>query len=197
MAWLNEEYADEFAVLTTWLAALLPWSISWGSDPATQSLLVFFRLPIVDFQLRFPTEVTVDGQVIETTIPQRLAEQYGGIDLVANAHVVFPPSRLGAVDGTHSWAYLAWSVATVVFLIAFVLSLAMYWREDAVQARLPVEYATLTAGLFGVLAVLLGVATIGLFQAGGAYGTPIPIGVVLLGAFAVLLWRAERVPSTG
>ena len=101
-----------------------------------------------------------------------------------------------AVRAATGW----WGIALIViysFLIAFVLSLAMYWREDAVQARLPVEYATLTAGLFGVLAVLLGVATIGLFQAGGAYGTPIPIGVVLLGAFAVLLWRAERVPSTG
>lgn len=195
MAWIDEQYADEVAVVTTWIAAFLPWTVAYTGEAFQGSRIFFFRFPAFGLQLRFPLEVTADGRVLETNIPQRLAEQYGGFGVFGNLHVELAPLQMETGDGAAAIAYLLWTVATLVMVAAVVLSLAMYVREDDVRTRLPVEYPTLASITFGVLAVFLAGATAAFFLSDVAYGVPIPLGVVILAAFAVVLWRAEERPA--
>lgn len=195
MAWIDEAYAEEVAVLTTWLAAFLPWTVAYTGEAFQGSRIFFFRFPAFGLQLRFPVEVTADGRVLETNIPQRLAEQYGGFGVAGNLHLELAPLQVGTVDGAAATAYLLWTAATVVMVAAVVLSLAMYFREDFVRTRLPMGYPTLASVTFGVLTVLLAGATVAYYLSDIEYGTPIPLGVGILAAFAVVLWRAEEGPA--
>lgn len=195
MAWIKAEYAEEVAVVTTWLATFLPWSVSYTGDAPAESRLFFLRFPVFDLQVRFPTEVTVDGTVVDAGVPEMLAAEYGGVGLLGNVHVVLPPTRLGSVAGAAGTAYLLWTAAMVLTLALFVLSLAMYRREETVQAMVPLGYVRLTSIAFGLLTVLLAAATAMFSQSDGAYGSPVPVGVVLIGLFAIVLWRAGRNPE--
>lgn len=198
MAWIDEEYADEVAVVSTWLVTFLPWSVSYAAytgDNPVESLLVFLRFPVFELQARFPGEVTVEGQVVDAGIPETLAAKYGGIASIGSVHLGVPPLRLEAVEGTVLVAHALWSVAAVLTVGLFVLSLAMYLREDAVSDLLPVGYVRLTSIAFGVLTLVLVGATVAFALSDAGYGTPVPVGLPVIGAFAVLLWRAEQVPS--
>lgn len=197
MAWIKAEYADEFAVVTTWLAAVLPWSVAYTTEAPAQSWVFFFRFPIAGLQFRMPTEINVGDQVVDAGVPELLADAYGGIGLFGNLHLQVPPLQIGASDGALLAAHALWTLAAVITFIAVVLSVAMYRREDAVRARLPMGYAKLTSIVFGVLALLLAGATAAFAMADAPYGTPVPLGVVIVTAFAVVLWRAERVPASG
>lgn len=195
MAWIKAEYADEFAVVTTWLAAVLPWSVAYTTEAPAESWVFFVRFPVAGLQFRMPTEVSVGGQVVDAGVPERLAEAYGGIGLLGNLHLQVPPLQLGASEGALLAAHALWTLAAAITLLAVVLSVVMYLREDAVRARLPLGYAKLTSVVFAVLAVVLAGATAAFAMADAPYGTPIPLGVVILAAFAVVLWRVERIPA--
>lgn len=198
MAWIKEEYAAEVAVLTTWIATVLPWSVSYvsysGGAPV-DSLLVFFRFPVFEIQARFPGKIEGNGEVIQTVPSEFLTDQFGGVALLGNIYLGVPVLRLDDVAGLVSVAHVLWSAAALLMGLLFVLSVAMYRREDRIQAWLPRDYVTVTSLGFGVIAVLLAGATATLAMADAPYGTPVPIGVVLLCAFAIALWRAERVPD--
>jgi len=191
MAWIDAEYANEVAVLTTWLGTLLPWSVSFTDEAPAESWLYFVRIAAFDLQIRFPTEVTVDGSVVDAGVPEMLAAEYGGVSLLGNVHLVLPPTRLGSVAGPAWTAYLLWTAAMGVSLALLVLSVLTYAREEMVARRLPIGYVRATAIGFGLLTVLLSGATVAFSQSDGAYGLPVPIGVVLFGVFAIMLWRAS------
>jgi hypothetical protein len=198
MAWIKEQYAEEVAVLATWIVTVLPWSVatvSYAGDAPVESLLVFFRFPLFELQARFPGQIMANGEVIQTIPSEFLTAQYGGVGLLGNVYLGVPVLRLGEVAGLVAVAQVLWSVAALVTLALFVLSVAMYRRESVVRAWLPRDYVTVTRVGFAVLAVTLAGATAALAMTDAPYGTPVPIGVVLLGALAVVLWRAEHVPA--
>ena len=98
MVWVRSEYAGEFAVLSAWLSALLPWSVSFAQAGAFT--LVVLRFPLFLFQftlnLQLPNERPFQTVVTATAIES------------------------GAVGR----AYTVWLVGAGVFLLALLLSVA-------------------------------------------------------------------------
>jgi hypothetical protein len=124
--------------------------------------------------LRRELPMAVHNQILETF--ERwgpMAFIVGGIGLFGNVYLGVPPLRLGDVAGLVSLAHLLWTVGALLMLALFVLSIAMYRREDAVQARLPLDYVTVTSLGFGALTVLLAGATTAFWLADASYGRPV------------------------
>jgi uncharacterized membrane protein len=80
-------------------------------------------------------------------------------------------------------------------LVAFVLSLAMYRREDATRARLPVAYPRLAGGLLIAASVFLAVSTAWFYVARPRVGIPIPLGLLVIIALGASLVTADTVDS--
>ncbi|MFC4407427.1 DUF7549 family protein [Haloarchaeobius iranensis] len=114
MVWISSEYVEEFAVLTTWLSVLLPWSVVRASS-AEGAELVVLRFPFFGIQYVFGTGL-VDGTTVRTPW-----EYY-----TLNAGQ-FP---------AQATAYLVWTVAAVLLVAAVVLSILMYFESDVVE-KLP------------------------------------------------------------
>lgn len=164
MVWVRSEYAGEFAVLSAWLSALLPWSVSFAQAGAFT--LVVLRFPLFLFQftlnLRLPNERPFQTVVTATAIES------------------------GAVGR----AYTVWLVGAGVFLLALLLSVAYYALDERLEERSPIDPVRLMAVLLLGTGLVLGLATALLFTsyAGGA----VPIGVFFLFALGYLLLVVER-----
>lgn len=194
MAWVNRAYADELAVVSTWIVALLPWSISFTSDAPLGSHVYFIRFPLFEIQARYPSNVTINGEAAD--VASVIAEYYGsGGPLVGNLVGVLPPMTIPTGSLKLLIAYSAWSFAGLAVLFAFILSIAMYLREDAVRSWLPVPYVMLTGILFGVVTILLIVASTTIALSNRPYGLPVPVGVLVVGAFAYLLSTVDLTES--
>jgi uncharacterized protein (TIGR04206 family) len=164
MVWVRSEYAGEFAVLSAWLSALLPWSVSFAqAGPFT---LVVLRFPLFLFQftlnLQLPNE-----QPFQTVV--------GAVALES-----------GAVGR----AYTVWLVGAGVFVLALALSVVYYAFDERLEARSPIDPVRLMAVLLLATGLVLGLSTALLFAsfAGGA----IPVGVVFLLVLGYLLLVVER-----
>lgn len=188
MAWVKAEYADELAVVTTWLVALLPWSVSYTTDAPFESPVYFLRFPLFELQARFPADITANGQQLD--VAAVLSEQYGGVALFGDVYLGSPVAAVLGGPGA-VLAYGLWTVAALLVAVAVVLSVGMYLREDAVSEWLPVNYVRLTGAVFAVAAVPLAAATVLFASSETAYGTPIPVGLVLMVAVAYLLLTAD------
>jgi len=179
MVWVKSEYAEELAVVSAWLSALIPWSIS---------------VSIGEIQ---------GGSLIEFHFPFLLIRVLLGIDVDApNPLILFPWEAIEFYDKAPGpLPFAVWTVGAVVVGLAVLLSLAMYVFEDRFRTarRDPVR---IMGGLLLVAAVLHTVAS-GLLQFGAlpiagvatdAFpGILLPIGVVFQFAFAYTLLRVERV----
>jgi hypothetical protein len=193
MVWVKSEYADELAVLATWLSMVLPWSVAYHTGGPLGSVLAFVRLPVFELQLRFPSEITFNGVPLD--VARALDVQYSGWQLAGNVYGTIPPAAALAYDGTLALANAVWSIAAALVTVAFALSLAMYVREERTRARLPVAYPRLAGWLLLSAAAFLGVATALLFLERDVVGVPIPVGLVVVAALAVALVRAETVDA--
>lgn len=131
MVWINSEYVEEFAVLTTWLSVLLPWSVVWASSEEGADLVVF-RFPFFGIQYVFGTGI-VDGVTVRS--PWTFYTLSSG-ELPAQAV-----------------AHLTWTVAAVVLLAAVVVSVLMYAESDVVD-----ELPGNGVYVLGVAMLALGVA---------------------------------------
>ena len=179
MVWVKSEYAEELAVVSAWLSALIPWSIS---------------VSIGEIQ---------GGSLIEFHFPFLLIRVLLGIDVDApNPLILFPWEAIGFYDQAPGpLPFAVWTVGAAVVGLAVLLSLAMYVFEDRFRTarRDPVR---IMGGLLLVAAVLHTVAS-ALLQFGAlpiagvatdAFpGILLPIGVVFQFAFAYTLLRVERV----
>jgi hypothetical protein len=117
MAWVDPEYAGEFAVVSAWLAALLPWSVSLSS-PAGGSFVVV-RFPFVAFQFLFGIEL---GAAEVPVLPMWAAPGF--------------PQNTGVAT-----AYTVWLAGGVAVAAAVALSVVYYARETDVEAKAPVDPA--------------------------------------------------------
>ncbi len=188
--WARSEYAGELAVLSTWLCALLPWSVTVLS-PQGITALTFRFLPL---RLLYILGAELPGER-----PLLFVWQVPGF-----------AGRPG-----ETLAATAWLAGSVAVLVPLGLSIVYYLRE----ARLEREFtprltfglvaasaglvlaAALTVGLSGNTLVLLAVATVTPLAAGlvdhrvhrgggrnRSYGDPVrALGLLLLVAGLALL----------
>ena len=190
MPWVDAEYAGELAVVSAWLAALVPWSVSFQPNAPFGSIYFAVRWPLWELQVRLPATVEGDPQ----PVIDALTQVYPGVRVFWDFYLADPLSAATFYDpGLLSAAGTAWVAGAAVVLVAVVLGMALYRDEAGVAARLPVDHVRLMAGLLGLATVAFAAATV-LYWLGPAFvGLPIPVGVVVLAALAVVLARVERV----
>lgn len=195
--WVRSEYANELAVLSAWLAVVVPWSGArhTETEAGLASEVTFLRFPLLELQFRDPAVIEVDGDRQEVGI---LADSYPGTELFGNVFVTSPVSSLGFYSGTLWGATLLWAVAALAIGLAFAFSLALYTREERVAAALPVSPVRLMGGLLAVGALGAAGASGLHYLARDTVGFPIPAGVLVIAGLAAMLLRTEAVePAEG
>jgi uncharacterized protein (TIGR04206 family) len=169
MTWVNSEYAGELAVLSAWLAALLPWSVTVRSGTllGENASLVVVRFPVAMFQFLFGPEV----QGFDSLVPVWAAPGFTGSEAVATA-------------------YTLWLTGGALVGLAVALSAIYYARDERLEARSPVDPVRLMGALLLPAGVLLFAAAVLLFRAQG--GVTVPIGAALVPVLGGLLLVVER-----
>jgi len=164
MAWVKSEYAGELAVLSTWLVAVAPWSVSvFGNGQVTG--VVFRFLP---FRVQYLYGISIPNEL-------RFAWAWEAAQLSENA----------GLSGT------LWTVALALFAVTFGASVVYYLREDGFADRLPLDPVRLFGGLLGAIGLLVLVATVRLNLGGGFLGTTVPIGALVAPVLAAVLLTAD------
>lgn len=144
MVWVKSEYADELAVVSAWLAALLPWAISYTpSHVDFPGTVVYVRFPFLEIRYVFDFA---------------LADA-----LVAHS----PAGGRTLVGGSTTGAYDLWLVAAIPLYLAVCLAFALFVASGSggpttahLEERLPVSPAVAFWGSFAVPSVLLAAATL-------------------------------------
>lgn len=169
MPWVRSEYAGELAVLSVWLTALLPWSISYFSETIAGRNVTVINIRFLFFQLHYLFGISFGEQTFD--------------DLVQLVYEVpdFVPTnqRLEAE---------IWLAGAAVFAVLLLLSFAYYAREETLAERVPVDLVRLFGAAFAVLAVVFSVAVV-MFN---PHQVTVPVGTLFMWAFAVVLLRIER-----
>ena len=166
MVWVRAEYAGALAVVSTWLAALVPWNITYTPDVSGGAVL-FVRFPF--FQIRYAF----------------------GVSLARRVAVSDPLSAITFQAGqTIQIAYQVWAVGAGVLAVAVVVATVYYRYEEAVEAG-PIDPVRLLGGLVGLSGVVLAAATY-LLATRGFPGLPIPVGVVVLLVLGGVLLTIEQ-----
>jgi uncharacterized protein (TIGR04206 family) len=166
MVWVRSEYAGEFAVLSAWVSALVPWSVSFASQGGVSLAVV--RFPLLSLQFLLGARI---GGAERPLLP------------VWNAYA-FPASEAVAR------AYLVWLGGAAVLGLALALSVVYYAADERLEERLPVDPVRLMGGLLLATAVLLSASTAMLW--GSFLGRAVPVGVPFLYVLGYLLLVVER-----
>jgi uncharacterized protein (TIGR04206 family) len=167
--WVKAEYAGALAVVSTWVCALLPWSVTFVRRDLDSGG------PVTAVWLRF--------------LPGRFLYVFGiGLADDSPYRWVWDVPDFVATRGETLASYV-WLAGAVVFALAFVLSLLYYADEKRVESWQVDPVRLLGGTLVATGTVLsLGVTLLWRFQG----GVVLPIGTLFqLGLGAVLL-RVER-----
>ncbi len=89
-------------------------------------------------------------------------------------------------------AVLLWTAGSVAFGLALLLSVALPVREESVVALLPVDPVRLMGGLLGAGTLCVAGATALPYTQRDVVGFPVPVGVVVIGLLALMLFRTEQ-----
>jgi len=166
MVWVRSEYAGELAVLSAWLAALVPWNVTYSPGVAGGSLL-FVRFPF--FQVRYTF----------------------GVPFARGVDLRDPLSAVAFQSGQSlQVAYETWVAGAGVLALAVLLSLAYYAREESVERGLPVDPVRLMGGLLGLAGVVFLAANVLLTR--GFPGVPLPVGALFCLVFGGVLLTVDR-----
>lgn len=164
--WVRSEYAGELAVLSAWLCALLPWSVSYASPGEFQ----VFRIHFVYLLFQF-----VPGlELGEGAVPFVL--------------VVDGPAF--AADPSMRFAYQLWIAGAAVFTLVLAWSVVYYVYDERLEARSPVDPVRVMGGLLVVTALPLAAATYYVIVT--LPGTTVPVGVLFMFLFGGLLLVVDR-----
>lgn len=190
MAWVDSEYASELSVVAAWLAALVPWSVSVYSRGPLGSRIFAFRFPLVELQVRAATRIEGDPAAASEILAQLVpgTPVYGSIFALDPLSATFAFEEQSLVLGG-----AAWLLGALVVLTVFALSLALYRDEAAVAARLQWDEVRVVGVLLMICSLCFAAASGFYFLGRSAVGIPIPIGVIVVGALAVVLLQVERV----
>jgi uncharacterized protein (TIGR04206 family) len=165
--WVRSEYAGELAVLSTWVTALLPWSVTVLRPRDTQLQFTLVVIRYAYFYLQF---------LLNLTFPEQ--------DTLLWLHEV--PGFVSAGVEPAAWAAVA---GGALFTLPLGLSIAYYAAEERVEA-LPVDPVRLLGGLLGACALVYSASFALLWQ--NKAGLAIPVGVLFMWVFAVLLLTVDR-----
>ncbi|KAB7513001.1 hypothetical protein DM867_10840 [Halosegnis rubeus] len=168
MSWVEPEHAGELAVVSAWLATLLPWSVSFATDEGVS--LITVRFPVAMFQFLFGADLNVD-----LFVP------------------VWAASGLEQSNAALQTAYYVWLAGAIVVGVAFLFSLAYYGREETVERRFPASPVRVMGGLLTVAGGCLAVSAVRIFQT--APGVTVPVGAVLVPLLGVTLLGTHTRPS--
>ncbi|RNJ26123.1 DUF7549 family protein [Halosegnis longus] len=168
MSWVESDHAGELAVVSAWLATLLPWSVSFATNEGVS--LITVRFPVAMFQFLFGADLNVD-----LLVP------------------VWAAPGLEGSNAALQTAYYVWLAGAVLVGVAFLFSLVYYSREDAVERRLPVSPVRVMGGLLTLAGGCLLVSTVRIFQS--APGVAIPVGAVLVPLLGVTLLGTHTQPG--
>lgn len=200
--WVRSKYASELAVLSAWLAVFVPWNVAYHTqtwirgDPSIEGSVFFFRFPFFELQLRSGSVVEAVGrEAIEFDVSNLEADAYPGTALFGEFFVTTPPQSLAFYESTLWQASLLWMVASLAFAFAFALSIALYLREEEVVEFLPVSQVRLMGALLGLGALGTGGASVLYYVERDVVGLPIPVGVLVVGALAIVLLQTEEIPD--
>jgi hypothetical protein len=205
--WVSSEYANELAVVSAWVALLVPWSVSTQSRSVSTPVadgeagVLFFRFPLFELQFRDDTVTSesLTGEVATVDITEDLAELYPGSELFGDVFATTAPASATFSSEVYGSALqqagILWTLASVGFVLAFLLSIALYVREDRVVAASPVSPVRLMGALLGVGALGTAGATVLHYTQRDVVGFPIPVGLVVIAALAAVLLRTEQVDT--
>jgi hypothetical protein len=167
MVWVRSEYAGELAVVSAWLAALVPWNVTYASIPGYGSA-IYLRYPFLEVQYLVGWAID-DRSFFLHSIPAAVSNQAG--------QVVYD-------------AYLAWGAGSALIGGAVLVSIVYYFAEDRVENG-PVDPVRLIGGLLAAAGAVLLVTTY-LLVTLGVPGLPLPVGALLLVALGTVLLGADR-----
>jgi uncharacterized protein (TIGR04206 family) len=166
MTWVRAEYAGALAVVSTWLAALVPWNVTYSPDVSGGAVL-FVRFPF--FQIRYTFGVPLTRRVAVSDPLSAIAFQAGQSIQVA---------------------YQVWAVGAGILAVAVAIAVVYYRFEDAVESG-PVDPVRLLGGLLGLSGLALAASTY-LLATRGFPGVPIPVGVLVLLVLGGVLLTVDR-----
>lgn len=170
--WVNSEYANELAVLSAWLTALLPWNVTYTTELVGEGRLLYVRFPL--FQVRYSFGLPLERAVrLDHPLSAAQFQRGQGLEL----------------------PYQVWAVGAAVVGLAVALSVVFYLREDWVESW-PVDPVRLMGGVLAVGTLVLGVATYYLYVRGFP-GLKLPLGLVLIAVLAATLLTVDRAEVTG
>jgi len=164
--WVRSEYAGELAVLSAWVCALLPWSVSYASPGDLQVFRIHFMYVLFQFVPGVAFGARVDPIVLVDDGPAF------------------------ASDPSVTLAYRLWIVATAVFTLALVWSVIYYVYDDRLEARSPLDPVRVMGGLLLLTAGPLAAGTY--YLASGLPATTVPVGVPFVVVLGDLLLVVDR-----
>jgi hypothetical protein len=179
MVWVKSEYAGELAVVSAWIAALLPWYSSYVPEiDGLPGSVLFLRFPFA--QIRFTFDVPLADAV----------------DFRTPMGIVF--QRADTLEsGAIEIAYWVWYVGAALVAIAVLFSFAMYLDYDRLLEELPVHPVRIMGGLLTGAAAVLAVSTALFYRHRVFDEYPVPVGLVLLFVLGTSLLRVELLDADG
>lgn len=199
--WVRSRYTSELAVLAAWISVLVPWNVVYHTSatveeaPAAEGAVIFLRFALFEVQVRERTVTT--GGIEVANFDEFLDVQYAGTELFGGVYATSPPTSAMFYEGTLWQAGLLWTLAALAFVLALALSLALYFRTEATVDRLPVSEVRLMGALLGVATLGIAASSYLYFLERDTMGTPIPLGVLVVGALSLVLLLTKEVPETG
>ena len=164
--WVRSEYAGELAVLSAWLCALLPWSVTYASSGSNRLVRIHFVYAYFQFAPGSPLATVLDNVVLLTRAGR-----------VANN----PSAEFG---------YQLWVLGAALLTLALATSVVYYRFDRRLEERSPVDPVRVLGGLLVGAGLPLTGATY--FVHGGVVGVTVPVGVVFLLVLGGLLLVVER-----
>ena len=160
--WVRSEYAGEFAVVATWLSAIMPWSVTIIHEGELTAFFFWF----------------VPGNVLFTP----------GTELPGDRPFwVWQYPSFFESSGEVLVSYL-WLLGAALLFLAVAYSLLYYVDESRVE-RWPMSPVRILGSLLLVSALALAAAYIALVRSHA--GTSIPLGVLFQFVFGVVLLRIK------
>ncbi|MFB6137066.1 MAG: hypothetical protein ABEJ42_01820 [Halobacteriaceae archaeon] len=174
--WVRAEYAEELAVLSTFLTGLLPWTVSYG-DFGDLGSVFYVRFPL--FQVRYSFGLPV-FEAVSISDPYSAFASRGTTDIVG---AIVASKGITMADG-----YAVWVVGAAIVLIALTFAVFAYFEPAILE---PVPTVPILGSLLGLAGLVLGAAW-WLLYTRGFPGPSVPVGVPIVLLLAVVLLRSER-----
>ena len=137
--WVRSEYAAELAVLSAWLSALVPWTVTYSGEGPLGSTLVLIRTGVLEVQFvrGLTREIVVNGQAQDL---QNLDEILAALAFSLLLYTREESLEAGPVDPVRLMGGLL-GAATVAF------AASAYFRVNSDVPGVPIPAGLVVVGL--------------------------------------------------